>query len=189
MYTIQYSKPTITYDRDIGTNFDAYYHRIESHMRRVFGNWTASPYDQNSYENKKAPKHLWDEFSMVKGTSLNDVAGCGVSHYSPNSESTQDNYVGFQKNNSFYSFCEDWRENYPNLTYTATFYPVAKDVWGSDPISFENGYRHGFFKNWLLPSIPNRPGRFSDDTNQINNNKLNNWWEYIYNYNKYPESR
>jgi hypothetical protein len=180
----------ITYDRDAGTNFDGYIHGFEDHMDRVFRSRNADPYNSAHYGNKGTIQHLWDAFISVAGTAPDNIAGVGCSHFSPNATSMADNYCAFQKTNSFYTRGDDWLMNYPNLTGTATYYSNASQVWGCDnsTLTWENGYRFNFYK-WMFARIPNKPGRYVDATNPTNNGKLNNWWEYIYNFNKYPESR
>jgi len=37
--------------------------------------------------------------------------------------------------------------------------------------------------------MPRVPGHYKDPGNAMNHGKLNNWWEYIVNWDRHPESR
>jgi len=185
---------------------EGYFHRIEWIMRTVygnlygsqpsapFGNWNTCPYDYpeiwitSPKPHSATIKHLWDRWTLVDGVAATIrnlantkvFAGVGTIHFMPTAQSfSADNYNwGFPSRPmpDVLSTADDWLFNYPHLTGETRL--IGCDEWmiesGDDP------HEHGAFR-WLCNHIPRIGGRYADGA-------LNNWWEYIVNYDDYPES-
>lgn len=95
-----------------------------------------------------------------------DNAACGNVHFAPNSESDYDwgnpRYV--------WSTCQDWLDNFPNLTGAKVW--VNCSEWGNGDIRLHH--------DWWFAHMPHVAGSL--------NSRLNNWWEYMQNFNGHTES-
>ncbi|MDP2363352.1 MAG: hypothetical protein Q8M94_06235 [Ignavibacteria bacterium] len=100
----------------------------------------------------------WGKYALSDVTAPGKAA-CGWAHYAPNSQQSYD----WSNQRIVSSSCEDWL-NYPNLT--GAFQQFNCTRWNC------NGRE---FLKWWLKHLPKAPG-FSD-------NKLNNWWRYIVDFN------
>jgi len=60
-------------------------------------------------------------------------------------------------------------------------YPVFKDVTRSFNAA-EWDFDHRIYLKWWCRHLPRKPGRYRDG-------RLNNWWAYLVDFNRYPESR
>lgn len=77
---------------------------------------------------------------------------------------------------------DDWQFNYPNLIEPNSRRLVNQNEW---PPFAQNGDASRGFKKWWYHPMPRVPGHYKD---AVNNNKLNNWWEYIMDFTRHPES-
>jgi Tol biopolymer transport system component len=133
-------------------------HRGESIMSFVYGFWAI---DQD--------RHLWERFTHNIGQSPQTPA-CGSVHYPPNGVAGYD-YANPQ---TVQSTAIDWEQNFPFLTGQTG--PVNAETWGA-PYQFN-------YLSWWWGHMPHVGGRnFADGYN-----RLNNWWEYTYNFNAHAES-
>jgi hypothetical protein len=113
--------------------------------------------------NLSEPKTNWDHFSKViaKGAKISGVGHC---HYPPNGESDYD----YANENTVKSTAPDWLD-FPNLTGKTAM--IDRETWGGPDY-------HRNFQIWFFTHLPKAPGINEDG-------RVNNWWEYIYNFNAY----
>ncbi len=116
-----------------------------------------------SWEHK--PTHDWNRFSLYDKVAPGE-AGCGKVHYAPNSDTDYD--WGNQR--IVWSTCDDWL-NYPQLTGKRRQVNCAE--WGNGDIR-----QHHI---WWMKHLPHVAGRTKG--------YLNNWWAYLVDFNRFPESR
>ncbi len=116
-----------------------------------------------SWEPKKT--HAWNRFTLYDKVMPGEAA-CGNVHFAPNS--TRDYEWGNMT--PVQSTCDDWL-SYPRLTGKKRL--VDAREWGGGDIR-----KHHV---WWLSHLPKAAGRTGG--------KLNNWWSYVVDYNRYPESR
>lgn len=113
--------------------------------------------------------HMWNRFTLYD-KQLPGEAGCGNVHYAPNSQSDYDwgnpTYV--------WSYCDDFLYNYPNLTGQKKWVNCAE--WGGGDMRLHH--------IWWFKHIPHVEGSLTE----YNMTRLNNWWEYLQNFNSYTES-
>ncbi|MBN2001853.1 MAG: hypothetical protein JXA21_00745 [Anaerolineae bacterium] len=109
--------------------------------------------------------HAWNRFTLYDKVAPG-MAACGNVHFAPNS--AQDYDWGNPRVVS--SDCEDWL-NYPDLTGQRQ--PVTCVEWGNGDVRSHH--------RWWLSHLPHAEGR--------SKGKLNNWWAYIVDFNRFPESR
>jgi Tol biopolymer transport system component len=115
------------------------------------------------------PTHAWNRFTLYD-KELPGEAGCGNVHYAPNSQSDYD----WGNTTYVWSYCDDWLNNYPNLQGTKKW--VNCSEWG-------NGDIRGHHR-WWFNHMPHVAG----STTEYGMTRLNNWWEYMQNFNAHPES-
>jgi hypothetical protein len=141
------------------------YERGVGEMLEDFGHRTESimTHVYGSWEPK--PTHNWNRFTLYNKFAPGQAA-CGNVHFAPNS--TKDYEWG--ASTYVWSTCDDWLD-YPNLTGKKRL--VSASDWG-------NGYIRSHHK-WWLTRLPKALGRNADG-------KLNNWWAYLVDFNRYPES-
>ncbi len=108
--------------------------------------------------------HAWNRFTLYDKVAPGQAA-CGNVHYAPNS--SQDYDWGNPRVVS--SDCEDWLD-YPDLTGQRK--PVNCAEWGGGDIREHH--------RWWLSHLPRAEGR--------SKGKLNNWWAYLVDFNRFPES-
>ena len=108
----------------------------------------------------------WARFA-ANNIQSNGIAGVGTCHYPANAESGYD----YGNPRKVESDADDWL-NYPNLTGKKT--EVNWENWGG-PDDQRN------YLKWFFTRLPHAPGWNKDG-------RLNNWWEYIYNFNNYDEN-
>jgi Tol biopolymer transport system component len=154
----------------IGWNYErwtitghAYGHRAESIMTKVYDGWSTN-----------GDATIWDRFGWNIGqTTISSIYGIGSAHYPCNGDSDYD-YGNAQ---TVTSYAPDWLNNFPSFTgETAS---VNRNTWGSVP----NGYEPNYFK-WWYQHMPHVDGRNTLD----GIDRLNNWWGYIEDFNRWPES-
>jgi len=115
-----------------------------------------------SWEPKET--HAWNRFTLYDQIAPGR-AGCGTLHFAPSSERDYD--WGNQR--VVWSTCEDWL-NYPNLTGQRR--QVDRTEWGNGEIRAHH--------RWWLRHLPHVEGRTEG--------RLNNWWAYVADFNRFPES-
>ncbi len=111
------------------------------------------------------PTHDWNRFTLYEQAAPGR-SGCGWMHYAPSSE--RDYEWGNPR--TVWSTCDDWL-NYPHLTGQRR--QVNREEWGGGEIRAHH--------RWWLRHLPHAEGRTLG--------KLNNWWAYVADYNRFPESR
>jgi hypothetical protein len=116
-----------------------------------------------SWEHEES--HAWNRFTLYDKVAPGR-AGCGWMHYAPNSDRDYD--WGNQR--VVWSTCDDWL-NYPHLTGQRR--QVNCEEWGDGEIRAHH--------RWWLQHLPRAAGR--------SDGKLNNWWAYLADFNRFAESR
>jgi hypothetical protein len=111
------------------------------------------------------PTHAWNRFTLYDKQAPGQAA-CGNVHFAPNSQSDYD----WGNPTPVESTCDDWFY-YPHLTGRKRTVTCAE--WGSGDIRLHH--------QWWLNHLPRAPGRTAG--------KLNNWWAYVVDFNRYRESR
>lgn len=137
-------------------------HRAESTMARIYGGWEADRLTTN-----------WARFAANRKQS--GTAAVGTCHYPPNGEKDYD----YANKRFVESTADDWL-HYPNLTGRKRTFNC--DEWGK-PHKDQRGNPdyHRNYQRWWFTHLPKAPGVNADG-------RLNNWWEYIYNFNAYDAS-
>ncbi len=129
-------------------------------------------------------RNIYDRFSLTDG-NLAGSAALGAADWSPNARNRNDQYNHALANQA-YSQADDWQFNYPLLIGAATKRLVNASEWTGYA---QDGNPGRGFKKWLYLHYPRLPGIYKDAANAVNNNKLNNWWEYVVNFNQHPETQ
>ena len=120
-----------------------------------------------SWEAQKT--HAWNRFTLYDKIFPGEAA-CGNVHFAPNSQSDYD-----WGNPTFvWSYCDDWLYNYPNLTGQKKW--VNRSEWGNGDIRQHH--------RWWFAHIPHVSG----STTEYGMTRLNNWWAYMQDFNRYAES-
>jgi hypothetical protein len=141
----------------------AYGHRAESIMTEVYDGWST---DGN--------RTIWDRFGWNIGqTTISSIYGIGSAHYPCNGDSDYD----YGNPQTVTSYAPDWLNNFPDFTGETA--QVNRNTWGVVP----NGYEPNYFK-WWYQHMPHVDGRNTLD----GYDRLNNWWGYIQDLNRWPES-
>ena len=109
--------------------------------------------------------HAWNRFTLYDKVAPGK-SGCGNVHFAPNSERDYD----WGNERPVSSACDDWLE-YPDLTGERRL--VASEEWGGGDVRAHH--------RWWLAHLPRADGRTGG--------KLNNWWAYVTDFNRFPESR
>ncbi len=184
------------YERQLSEALENFGHRTEwllaFHTYRTTSNETL-PYNPcywppNAACGTRQPtpqRDIWDRFSVVDG-NLTDQAGVGAAHWAPNAENRDTDEYRWDLTNFANSMGDDWYFNYPNLVGTSTRRLVNVEEWR--PMA-QDGEPGRAFKKWWYHHMPRVPGHYVDANNAGNNGKLNNWWEYIVNFNRHPETQ
>jgi hypothetical protein len=185
-----------SYERRLSEALENFGHRAEwtmaFHVYRSSSNETL-PYNPcywptpNANCSTRVPtpqRDLWDRFTVVDG-NLPGSAGIGAAHWAPNAENFDTDQYHWELTNFAYSMGDDWYYNYPNLVGSASRRLVNVEEWR--PMA-QDGEPGRAFKKWWYHHMPRVPGSYVD-TNAANNGKLNNWWEYIVDFNRQPETQ
>jgi hypothetical protein len=140
------------------------YERSVGHMLESFGHRVESimRYVYGSWEHQET--HAWNRFTLYDEVAPGK-AGCGNVHFAPNSERDYD----WGNRRVVWSTCDDWL-NYPDLTGQRR--QVDCEEWGGGDIRAHH--------RWWLRHLPHASGR--------SEGKLNNWWPYVTDFNRFPES-
>jgi hypothetical protein len=187
----------LNYERGLSEALESFGHRAEWFLdRHTFKIKETVPYNPcywpdfpiGDYCGGTRPatpvRNIYDRFSVVEG-NVPGNAGVGAAHWAPNARSRQDEY-NWALTNTAYSQADDWETNYPNLTGLASKRLVNVNEWL--PMA-QNGDAGRGFKKWWMQHMPRVSGHYKDATIPVNNGKLNNWWEYIFNFDKHPETQ
>lgn len=150
------------YEREVGCMLEDFCHRTEAIMSRVYKS-------ADMFYATWPATNNWEKFRMIDKVHPGDAA-CGFCHYAPNS--TGDYEWG--NTTKVYSTCDDWLNNWPNLKGDVTKRLVDCTEWGKGDMRLHH--------IWWLTHIPKAAGVNPDG-------KQNNWWKYMCDFNKYPESR
>ncbi len=110
--------------------------------------------------------NTWERFTLYDKIAPG-MAAVGNVHFAPNSERDYD----WGNKRKVWSTCDDWL-HYPNLTGRRKLVDCSE--WGGGDMRAHH--------RWWLAHLPKAPGRGPDG-------KLANWWKYIVDFNRYPESR
>jgi len=105
----------------------------------------------------------WARFA-ANDVQSHGVAAVGTCHWPPNAEHDYD----YGNPRVVQSSADDWL-NYPHLSGTTK--PVSCATWGGPD------YQRNYMKWWFF-HLPHAAGVNADG-------RLNNWWEYVFNFNKY----
>lgn len=146
------------YERGVAEMLHSCGHRSESIMSRTYGFWDITQ-----------SRHDWERFTQNVGQSPN--VACGSVHYPPNGVSDYD-YANTQ---SVVSTSIDWLNNFPNLTGQTSV--VSRNTWGGPD------YHRNYMK-WWYAHMPHVGGTNNHDGYL----RLNNWYQYLFNFNAYAES-
>ncbi|MEW6252412.1 MAG: hypothetical protein AB1716_17370 [Planctomycetota bacterium] len=144
------------YERYIGEMLEDYGHRSESILWHTYGSW------------QPVATHAWNRFTLYDRIAPGNAA-CGNVHYAPNSLSDYD----WGNTRYVWSTCEDWLNNYPNLTGQRIW--VNCTEWGCEIRAHHN---------WWFAHFPHVAGSLTE----YGMTRLNTWWEYTQNFNAHPES-
>jgi hypothetical protein len=107
--------------------------------------------------------HAWNRFTLYDQVAPGRAA-CGNVHFAPNSERDYD----WGNPRPVWSTCDDWL-TYPHLTGERRRVDCAE--WGGGDIRAHH--------RWWLRHLPRTEGRTAG--------KLNNWWSYVVDPNRFPE--
>lgn len=124
-------------------------------------------YVYGSWEAQKT--HAWNRFTLYDKIYPGEAA-CGNVHFAPNSQSDYD----WGNSTLVWSSCDDWLANFPNLQGTKRL--VNRADWGNGDIR-----QHHV---WWFTHMPHVSGTLTE----YGMTRLNNWWAYMQDFNRYPES-
>ncbi len=149
-------------ERGVAEMLEDQCHRTEATMSRIYGGWEVDKLTTN-----------WARFAA--NLKQSGTAAVGTCHYPPNGERDYD----YANPRQVMSTAEDWL-NYPRLTGAQSL--VSCETW-SGPHKTPRGQPdyHRNYIRWWFRHLPKAPGVNEDG-------RLNNWWEYIYNFNAYDAS-
>jgi hypothetical protein len=136
-------------------------HRTESTMARIYGGWKAEELTSN-----------WARFAA--NLTQSGSAAVGTCHWPPNAEKDYD----YGNTRKVESTADDWL-HYPDLTGRKRTFNCEE--WAK-PFTNSAG-RPDHQRNymlWWFTHLPKAAGVNADG-------RLNNWWEYVYNFNAYDE--
>lgn len=134
-------------------------HRTEATMSRVYGGWKVDQLTSN-----------WARFAANQKQS--GIAAVGTCHYPPNAEHDYD----YANPRMVVCTADDWL-HYPDLTGRQR--TLNCEEWCTPHKNRDgNPDYHRNFQRWWFTHLPKAPGVNADG-------RLNNWWEYVYNFNAY----
>jgi hypothetical protein len=148
-------------ERGVDCMLEDFCHRAEATMSRTYGGWRAEKLDTT-----------WAKFAANEKQS--GTAAVGTCHYPPNGEADYD----YANKRVVQSTADDWL-TYPKLTGAKQ--PVNCETW-AEPHKGAKGepdYHRNYIR-WWFAHVPKAPGVNEDG-------RLNNWWEYLVNFNSYDE--
>jgi hypothetical protein len=151
------------YERGVAEALESYAHRAEATMIRMYGSW-----DHNQ-------SHAWNRFSALD-VDQPGLGGIGNAHLGVNSAAN----FGYDRDNPriVTSTGDDWYK-YPNMCTvagTCARQQVSNQTWRN---AFpRNGDATRSYLVWWYDHMPRYSGRAPDG-------RLNNWWRYFANHEKY----
>lgn len=146
-------------ERGVAEMLEDQCHRTEATMTRIYGGWEADKLTTT-----------WARFAA--NLKQSGTAAVGTCHYPPNGERDYD----YANPRMVESTADDWL-HYPDLTGRKRTFSCEE--WREpyqNPQSQPNYHRN--YIKWWFTHLPKAPGVNPDA-------RLNNWWEYIYNFNAY----
>jgi len=148
-------------EREVAEMIHDLCHRTEATMTRIYGGWEADKLTSN-----------WARFAANEKQS--GTAAVGTCHYPPNAESDYD----YANKRFVESTADDWL-HYPDLTGRKR--KLNCEEW-REPYKNRDGNPdyHRNYMCWWFRHLPKAPGVNADG-------RLNNWWQYVYNFNAYDE--
>jgi hypothetical protein len=186
----------LNYERGLSEAIESFGHRVEwlldRHTFQIDATaaynpcfWALPSYpDQCGGRRQPAPtRNIYDFFSYVEGIAPGEGA-LGGAHWAVNATHFPDDEYDWDLQNTVWSHAPDWAYNYPRLTGQKEI--VGRDTWR--PMAQDGDYGRGWKKFWFQ-HMPHVPGLYRDPNNANNDGKLNNWWEYIVNFNRHPETQ
>lgn len=187
----------LNYERGLGEALESFGHRVEWFLdRHTYGipetvpynpcYWPDFPHGAYCGDTLQATplRNIYDRFTEVEGNRPGQ-AGVGAVHWAPNAAHRTDEY-NWGITTMAYSMCDDWQDNYPNLIGLGSKRLVNVEEWR--PMAQDGDPGRGF-KKWWFQHMPRIPGHYKDAAILANDGKLNNWWEYVFNFNKHPETQ
>ncbi len=149
------------YERGVDCMLEDFCHRSESTFSRIYGGWKADQLTSN-----------WARFAA--NLKQSGTAAVGTAHYPPNGEADYD----YANPRMVESTADDWL-NYPKLTGKKRTF--NREEW-AEPHKNAKGQPdyHRNYLRWWFAHIPKAPGVNEDG-------RLNNWWEYLVNFNSFDE--
>ncbi|MBN1513643.1 MAG: hypothetical protein JXB13_16630, partial [Phycisphaerae bacterium] len=142
-------------------------HRCESIMTKVYNGWDVN-----------GDRTIWDRFGWNNGqtTVSGGVFGIGSAHLPANA----DDHYDYANPQWVSSYAPAWMNDFPTFNgKNGATTLVNRNTWGSTPTSYEMAY---FI--WWYQHMPHVAGTNSHD----GYTRLNNWWEYLYNFNEHAPS-
>ncbi|MFH1745915.1 MAG: Ig-like domain-containing protein [Planctomycetota bacterium] len=142
-------------------------HRTESILTYTYDGWGTN-----------SDRTIWDRFGWNIGqTTISQIYGVGSAHLPANG----DDHYDYANPQYVESYAPAWMDDFPAFNgkngQTAM---VSRETWGAGPT---NNYELEYFK-WWYRHMPHVAGRNQHD----GYDRLNNWWEYIFNFNAHAES-
>jgi hypothetical protein len=134
-------------------------HRTEATMTRIYGGWEADKLTTN-----------WARFAA--NLQQSGTAAVGTCHYPPNAERDYD----YANPRMVASTADDWL-HYPNLTGRTRTFNCEEWRGPYEDARGQPDYQRNYIR-WWFTHLPKAPGVNADG-------RLNNWWEYVYNFNAY----
>ncbi len=148
------------YERGVAEMLHDVTHRMEATMSRIYGGWKSDELNTN-----------WARFAANQKQS--GTAAVGTCHYPPNAEHDYD----YANERFVDSTAPDWL-HYPDLAGRSE--RINREAWAGPHKHRGNPDYHRNFQRWWYEHLPIAPGWNEDG-------RLNNWWEYLYNYNAYDD--
>jgi hypothetical protein len=181
-------------ERGTGEALESFSHRVEATMSNTFG-WAYS--DCEGYPDFRL-RTAWEQFATNNKTVVvGQPTGMGNAHYSPVSPEDYDwNARWYLPDGPWVTantYADDWAANYPYFKGTTNI--VDTRTW--DPqTGTEFSLNDRGFKRWWLGHMPRVLGNNIDGTLEKRRETVaangtgfsNNWWDYMVDFNKRPES-
>ena len=150
----------LNYERDLACALESYGHRFESTMMKVYGWWN---YDKKTKEEELTNWEKYAGYAKVYDKFNHGMSHIGNIHYPPNGATD----YNWNNQTNVMTFADTW-ENYPNIK-NENAREINCSEWGCSHI--------GYMK-WWFSHIPHFAGINPADK------KLNNWWNYVVDYNE-----
>jgi hypothetical protein len=182
-------------DRGTAEALESFGHRAESIMSNVMG-WNYS--DCEGYPDFRQ-RNGWEQLASIQKTVVpGQPTGIGNAHYSPVTPQDYDWSARWYFPDGPWltanTFADDWAANYPYFKGTTNI--VDARTW--DPqVGTAYAQNDRGFKRWWLGHMPRVMGNSIDGTPETRRAVVaangtgysNNWWDYMVDFNKRPESQ